>query len=320
MTCHRLNIDVYRAEDFTVADGVRIGEPLSFADDLLMDDQFQMDAGAVTFSLTLLDDGQTLRPVDRPNNLVHIDCCLTLITSDGGTHEAVILVEVTGDSIAAVHVLPLGDFRPTIEYRLIGVERHSATKRFAQAAGGSFARGTLITMGNGMMLPIESLGVGAQVLTRDNGKQPIRMIAQCTLRATGCFAPIVITKGALNNENDLVLRPDHRLMVYQRADYIGAGRPEVLVKARQLVDGKTVLRRKGGFVDYFQLIFDSHFIIFAEGIAAESYFLDARSRSALSAKTAIQNHTLRDQQDYEFQGDMTPNADIADLLRRASRG
>ncbi|MDO6589800.1 hypothetical protein DS901_08465 [Loktanella sp. D2R18] len=320
MTDHKLTIDVYRAEDFTVSEGVRIGEPLSFADDLLMDDQFQMGADADIFGLTLLDDGHTLRPTARPDNLVHIDCCLTLIAPDGGTHEAVVLVEVTGDLIAGVHVLALGDFVPATDYRLIGVERHSATKRFAQSAGGSFARGTLITMGNGMMRPIESLAVGDEILTRDSGKQPLRMIGQCTLRATGRFAPVVITKGTLHNENDLVLRPDHRLMVYQRADYLGAGRPEVLIKARQLVDGTSVVRRKGGFVDYFQLILDEHFIIFAEGIAAESHLVDPRSRAVLSTNITPKNHTPRDPQDYEFQGDITPSADIAHLLRRASRG
>ncbi|SFR42133.1 Hint domain-containing protein [Yoonia tamlensis] len=320
MTENLLNIDVFCAGDFTVADGVRIGEPLSFADDLVMDDQYRMRGGARTIGLALQDDGQSLRRADGAHNLVHIDCCLTLIAPDGGTHEAVILVEVAADIIAAIYVLPLGDFIAATEYRLIGVERHSATKRFAQSAGGSFARGTLITMGNGMMRPIEDLVVGDEVLTRDSGKQPIRMIDQCTLRASGRFAPIVITKGALHNENDLVLRPDHRLMVYQRADFLGAGRAEVLIKARQLVDGKTVVRRKGGYVDYYQLIFDEHYIIFAEGIAAESHLVNARSRNALTAQAAVKSHRPRDPHDYEFQSNLTPVADIAKLLRRASRG
>lgn len=305
--------------DFIAVEGVRKGEPLSFADDLEMDDLYQMGPQARPQERALYDDGQSLRRVGEVQNLVHIDSCLTLIAPDGSTHEAVIMVEVAGDIIAEIYVLPLGDFAPATDYRLIGIARHTATTRFAQSAGGSFARGTLITMGNGMMRPIEDLAVGDEILTRDSGKQPIRMIGQCTLRATGRFAPVVITKGALNNENDLVLRPDHRLMVYQRADYLGAGRAEVLIKARQLVDGKTVLRRKGGFVDYFQIIFDEHYIIFAEGIAAESHLVDARSRGALAAGGAPKNHGPRDHQNYEFQGDMTPNTALADLLRRASR-
>jgi hypothetical protein len=48
----------------------------------------------------------------------------------------------------------------------------------------------------------------------------------------GEFAPIVITKGALHNENDLPVSPDHRLFVCQREDKLGAGRSEVLVKVR----------------------------------------------------------------------------------------
>ena len=72
-----------------------------------------------------------------------------------------------------------------------------------------------------------------------------------------CARPAVLPqlsspKGALHNENDLVLRPDHRLFVYQRKDHMGAGRAEVLIKARHLVDDESVTRRRGGFIDYFQ--------------------------------------------------------------------
>ena len=320
MSDHILSVDVYMAEDFTATDGVRIGDTLSFADDLVMDDLYQLHASARSRDLELSDDGEALRRTNGAHNLVHIDSCLTLIAPDGGTHEALILVEVANDIAEAIYVLPLGDFAPATDYRLIGIERHAATTQFAQAAGGSFARGTLITMGNGTMRPIEELVAGDQVLTRDSGKQPIKMIGQCTLRATGRFAPVVITKGALHNENDLVLRPDHRLLVYQRQDYLGAGRSEVLIKARHLIDNTTVVRRKGGFVDYFQLVFDEHYIIFAEGIAAESHLVDQRSRGAFAQGGGLQNHAPRNHQNYEIQGNLVPKANAANLLRRASTG
>ena len=42
MSAHTRNINVYRAMDFIAVEGVRKGEPLSFADDLEMDDLYQM--------------------------------------------------------------------------------------------------------------------------------------------------------------------------------------------------------------------------------------------------------------------------------------
>ncbi|WP_106743987.1 Hint domain-containing protein [Yoonia maritima] len=320
MTDHALSVEIYKAENFTATEGVRIGDTMSFADDLVMDDIYRLHPNARSLDLSLLDNGESLRRADGAHNLVHIDSCLTMIAPDGGTQEALVLVEVSDDIAEAIYILPLGEFVVGTDYRLIGIERHSATTRFAQAAGGSFARGTLITMGSGEMRPIEDLVAGDQILTRDSGRQPIKMVGQCTLRATGRFAPVVITKGALHNENDLVVRPDHRLLVYQREDYLGAGRAEVLIKARHLIDNTTVLRRKGGFVDYFQLVFDEHYIIFAEGIAAESHLLDQRSRSALAQNGALQNHTPRNHQGYEIQGNLVPKLDVANLLRRASTG
>tara|TARA_B110000967_G_scaffold63843_1_gene65749 strand:+ start:73 stop:369 length:297 start_codon:yes stop_codon:yes gene_type:complete len=79
----------------------------------------------------------------------------------------------------------------------------------------------------------------------------------------------------------LLVSPDHRLFVYQRQDKLGAGRSEVLVKVRHLVNGDSVYRHDGGFVDYFQLLFDKHQIIYAEGIAAESLQIDPRTRAAV---------------------------------------
>lgn len=320
MNFQSLTFDVYTADAFTVTHGVRHGDTLSFADDLVMDDEFRLHPHARDQELGLIDDGTSLRRSGDSGNLVHIDCCLTLFSTNGNTLEALVLVEVANDLAVAVYVLPLGEFTPGSNYRLIGVERHAATKRFAQAAGGSFARGTLITLASGEMRAIETLTAGDKILTRDSGPQPIRLMGQCTLRATGRFAPVVITKGALHNDNDLVLRPDHRVLVYQREDFLGVGRSEVLVKARHLIDGTTVIRREGGFVDYFQLVFDEHFIIFAEGIAAESHLINQRSRSALPQGTAPKNHEKRTHQNYEVDGDVFPADQTAALLRRASHG
>ena len=313
-----ITIDVFRAKDVTVVDGVLLGEKLSFADELVMDDIFAVSSKAQMKQLDLQTTDTGLRRADGGRHPVHLDCCLTLMAPDGSTHDALVLVEEKDGLVAAIYLMALGDIVMDRRYRLVGLTRQTATRRFAEAAAGSFARGTQITLANGRMQSIEDLTPGDLILTRDAGKQPLRQISHATLRATGHFAPVVITKGTLHNENDLVLRPDHRVFVYQRSDLLGAGRAQILVKARHLVDDIRVLRRPGGFVDYFQLIFDDHHIIYAEGIAAESHLVDARTRAALPDTASGPLHRHRAHMDYEVSQNLIDPATATALLRRAS--
>lgn len=308
-------IDVFAAADLRVVDGVLIGEPLGFADELVMDDVYALDPAAALHPLDLVVTPDGLQRAGAQPRIVHLDCCLTLMAPDGSTHDALVLVEVADGLVAAIYVMDLGDIVADRRYRLVGLTRQTATRRFAEAAAGSFARGTRITLADGRMQKIEDLTPGDMILTRDAGKQPLRQIVQATLRATGAFAPVVIGKGALHNDADLVLRADHRVFVYQRRDLAGAGRAQILVKARHLVDGVAVTRRHGGFVDYFQLIFDDHHIIYAEGIAAESHLVDARTQPA-TPQAAL--HQPPPHLAYEVKASLLDPLTAAGLLRRAS--
>ncbi len=311
-------IEVYAAADIIASDGVTKGDHLSFADELVMDDVFIMTNAARLSSVTLVSTNDALFRKGPVGNAVHIDSCLTFMAPDGGTFEVLVLVELDDGTVADIFALPLTELDFKVEYRLVGIERHTATRRFAQAASGSFARGTRIAMHDGLMRKIETLAPGDMVLTRDAGKQPIKWIGQSTLRATGSFAPVVISKGTLHNENDLVVRPDHRLFIYQREDHLGAGRAEVLIKARHLVNHLTVTRRHGGFIDYFQLVLEDHQIIYAEGIAAESHLIDPRTRHALPDSMKTQDHAHRTHLDYEVKDSLIPADIAASLLRKAS--
>ncbi len=325
------NLLIYPASAFVVTDGVADGDAVSFADELVMDDVYQLQPGARRGRLGLsvgaaetdavptaaftVADGSDL---GRTGNTLHLDSCLTLMAPDGTTFEALVLVEVEDAAVAAIYLLPLATLLPRTDYRLVGVDRHAATTRFAEVACVSFTRGTLITMASGQQVPIERLTVGDKVLTRDDGPQEVRWIGQTTLRAVGAFAPVMIRKGALHNENDLIVSPDHRIFVYQRQDRLGAGRAEVLVKVRHLVNGDTVVQLDGGFVEYFQLLFDDHQIIYAEGIAAESLLIDPRTRPAMPDKVGTTRHSYRPHLAYEVQENLLSGADAVTLLRRAS--
>lgn len=323
----RQTIIVFRAADFVVTEGVAEGDPLSFADELVMDDTYVLQRSARRGRLTLAleDDGPGFLLMDEsqfgtPGNQVVLDCCITVMAPDGTTFDALVFVEIEAEGVEDIYCLPLASIQPDTDYRLVGVDRNTATTRFAEVACVSFTRGTHITMASGRQTPIEELRAGDKVLTRDDGPQEIQWVGETTVRAMGSFAPVVIKKGVLHNENDLVVSPDHRLFVYQRQDRLGAGRSEVLVKVRHLINNDTVYQQDDGFVDYFQLLFDDHQIIYAEGIAAESLLIDPRTRAALpeGVNTTGAGHAHRPHLDYEVQETLLSQPDAVELLRKAS--
>lgn len=326
-----INLTVHRAEELRATEGARLGDPLGFADELAPDDVYEMAPGARVSRLALeMGAGDTLlvapdSPIGTPGATVFLDSCLTFMAAGGQVLEVIVLVEADrAGAAAAVYVHPLDTVAPDTAYALVTVDPSGARRRFAELGCVSFSRGTRITLPSGEQRPIETLAPGDRVLTRDDGPQEIRWIGRSTVRAAGAFAPIVIAAGVLNNTGELVVSPDHRLFVYQREDALGAGRPEVLVRARHLVNGTTVRRRAGGFVEYFQLLLDCHQIIYAEGIAAESMLLDARNRPVLPAPldralaNRLPGHGDGALRDFEVREALLRRPDAAELLRRAS--
>ncbi len=323
---------VYRADGFRVTEGANLGDAISVGDDLVPNDIYVLSPRAMRHRLALHVHGDARIEVAPESELgtsgaaLHLDCAVQLMSPEGELVEALVLVEVDADStIAEIFLLPLSQLDAGLDYQLVDVDRDRAQRKFAQVACVSFSRGTRITLASGAQCPIEDLKVGDRVLTRDHGAQEVRWIGQSTVRATGDFAPIVIKAGTLNNEGDLVVSPDHRLFVYQRSDRIGAGQRELLVKARHLVNGQSVYVMQGGFVDYFQILFDRHHIIYAEGIAAESLLVEPRTRPALprdlleKLSDILPHHGGRADHGLEVQKILLDRPDAIELLRRASQ-
>lgn len=325
------SVPVIAAEDLTVVHGANQDDELSFADEVMLDDVYWLSETARMTRIALETDeaGQITvgrdTSVGTPGATIHLDCCLTFMSPDGGTTEVLVLVEVDSlGHVTQIFGLPLASLSPKTDYTLVGIDRDGARRKFAEVACVSFTRGTHITMASGAQRPIEELQIGDRILTRDDGVQEIRWIGQSTVRAVGEFAPIRISAGTLNNAADLVVSPDHRLFIYQREDALGAGRKELLVKARHLVNGETIVQQDGGFVEYYQLLFDSHQIIYAEGIAAETLLVDTRTRAALPpelhAKLGVTapGHQKRRLVDLEVKKSLLDRPDALQVLRGAS--
>lgn len=131
-----------------------------------------------------------------------------------------------------------------------------------------FCEGSAILTSRGEVL-IEDLRVGDLVQTMDNGLQPIRWIGRRVLTAAELAAapnlhPIYIGQGVLGNARKLLVSPQHGMMQGEAH----------LVRAKHLVglvDGVRVALGKKRVV-YFHLMFEAHQVIFAEGIASESFY------------------------------------------------
>lgn len=320
-------VPVHTAEQLRVVHGANTGDALSFADDLILDDVYQISpiAPRQALAMDLTERGLAIAKggdLGTVGNRLFLDSVITLMGLDGTTIEVLIIVETNSDGmVEQVFFLPFSTILPKVEYTLVKICRETPQARFAEIACVSFVKGTRITIATGEMIPIEQLRVGDRVITRDCGVQTIRWVGHSTVRATGDFAPVVIKAGALHNLNDLTVSPEHRLFIYQRKDRLGTGRAETLVRAKHLVNGTDVRRLDDGFVEYYQLLFDDHQIIYAEGIAAESMLFDQRTKSVVPTDAAgdVKHHATSYDKNLEID-DKTLKGNAVSILRQASRG
>jgi hypothetical protein len=142
-----------------------------------------------------------------------------------------------------------------------------------------FTPGTRIATETGTRL-IEELVAGDRVLTRDDGPQEIlwvgsKRISGARLHAFPDLRPVRVGEGALGEgrpEGDLIVSPDHRLLLTGPRAQAVWGESEVLVAARDLIDDTGILRAHDlREVTYVHLLMPTHQILFANGVPAESF-------------------------------------------------
>lgn len=147
-----------------------------------------------------------------------------------------------------------------------------------------FVPGTLIATPAGLR-SIEDLRVGDPVVTQDNGLQRIGWIGTTTVEATDRFAPVTFAKSVFPGALDaLTVSPQHRMLVKGYRAELLFGQSEVLVPALHMVDDTHVVRERAASVTYIHIMFEQHEIIFANGIATESYHPAAFGVDAMAEK------------------------------------
>ncbi len=142
-----------------------------------------------------------------------------------------------------------------------------------------FTPGTSIATPRGEML-VEELQVGDKIITRDNGIQEIRWIGAKRmdgreLQNNPHLQPVLIQKGSLGNglpERDMLVSPNHRMLVNNDRVSLYFEENEVLVSAKHLVnptEGVQSINSMG--TTYIHFMFDNHEVVLSNGAWTESF-------------------------------------------------
>lgn len=146
-----------------------------------------------------------------------------------------------------------------------------------------FVAGTLIATPRGLR-PIELLAPGDLVQTADNGLRRVSWVGRCRTSGLDRLAPIRFVAGAFGNSRDLLVSPQHRMLIPRSTTPHRRNGAETLAAARLLTDGTTIHRAPCASVTYVHLLFDQHEVIFAEGVASESLHPDPAALAALQTR------------------------------------
>ncbi|WP_300018826.1 Hint domain-containing protein [uncultured Roseobacter sp.] len=141
-----------------------------------------------------------------------------------------------------------------------------------------FTPGTLIATPQGERL-IEDLRPGDKVITRDNGIQDIswkgtRGLTGVELTRHSHLKPIRISKGALGGglpERDMLLSPNHRVLVCSDKTALYFEEREVLVAAKHLTGMPGIKTAEVPWTTYIHIMFAQHEVVLSNGTWTESF-------------------------------------------------
>lgn len=203
------------------------------------------------------------------------------IVTDG--HHSFTVTIIPVPDTGARLLMVVGDL-PPVDQDLWVVR--TAIDRTHSGAGARTAGGVIcFTPDTRLMTPdgaraIQSLRCGDLILTRDNGPQPIlwsghRRMTGARLYAMPHLRPIRFRAGALGEDRpdaDLLVSPQHRMLVKGASAQALFNTPEVLVSAEDLInDGSIMVDQALREVTYVHILLERHNIVWANGLETESF-------------------------------------------------
>ncbi|NVO57863.1 Hint domain-containing protein [Rhodobacteraceae bacterium B1Z28] len=282
---------------------------------------FYQDDGFVGIEIPL-DDPAVQVSVDPDNNeLVYVISAdnfpILLTDPDGGgstnyeafaltntdTGEVIDFYDIGGgtQNILAQNGLAAGEASVNLPV-LVGPSQTTTTLQFNQPDPDTLTHGTLnpgdsgaacFTAGTLVDTPlgprrVETLRPGDLVNTVDDGPVPVCWIGERTVEGRGNFAPVRIKAGMLGAEADVLVSPQHRILISGWRAELLFGEDEVLVPAKAIVNGTTVTAVPCDIIRYVHLLFDRHQLVTTCGLVSESFFPAQEGLAGLTSDAAAE--------------------------------
>lgn len=126
---------------------------------------------------------------------------------------------------------------------------------------------------------VENLAIGDRVLTRDNGIQSITWVGEKSLNTNDLeqspdIRPILIRAGSLGDglpERDMMVSPNHRLLVVSEMAQLYFAETEVLVAAKHMTKMKGIETVKTQRSTYIHFMCENHEIVLSDGAWTETF-------------------------------------------------
>ncbi|NKX38983.1 Hint domain-containing protein [Tritonibacter mobilis] len=191
-----------------------------------------------------------------------------------------------------------------------------------------FTKGTMIMTITGER-PVEELKTGDLVLTSDAGFQPLRWIGNRRLSAAQLaespnLRPVRIRRGALGSDlptRDLILSPQHRVLIATPAVERMFGTSEILVAVKHLteLEGIDVIDDATG-VDYWHFLMDRHQVVFSNGARTETLYTGSEALKAVGPDGRLEILALFPELRTETAIDPSAGFSPARMIASAARG
>ncbi|MEO1139759.1 MAG: Hint domain-containing protein [Pseudomonadota bacterium] len=228
-----------------------------------------------------------LRNVDVSDPLM--DC--GFVVTNGVNSYTVTVIDVGGGAqplLMFLDDIPPRNTEMWVVHESLGCKRHNTN---GTETGGviCFTPGTRIETPDGPRL-VEELREGDYVQTKDNGAEEVQWVGSRRMTGARLFAmphlrPVRIRAGALGvqrPEEELLVSPEHRMLVTGSVAQALYNTPEVLVSAKDLIDGRNIaVDLAVREVTYVHLLLPRHQILWANGVETESFHPASASLSAL---------------------------------------
>ncbi|WP_309568111.1 Hint domain-containing protein [Psychromarinibacter sediminicola] len=141
-----------------------------------------------------------------------------------------------------------------------------------------FTPGTQIATARGAVA-VEDLAPGDRVVTRDNGLQEVRWVGAKRMSGRDLLRrphlrPVLIRQGALGNgqpAQDMLLSPNHRVLVASDQTQLYFEEREVLCSAKHLINNRGIQAVQTTGTTYVHFMFDRHEVVLSDGAWSESF-------------------------------------------------